>query len=29
MKKVYTEPVFKELDGHPVFTWVKKTSNHA
>jgi len=29
MKKVYTESVFKELNGHPVFTWVKKTSNRA
>jgi len=25
MKKVYTAPVFKELDGHPAFSWVRKT----
>src|SRR6476660_3567139 len=24
-KKVYAKPVFKELNGHPVFTWVRKT----
>jgi hypothetical protein len=29
MKQMYTEPIIKELDGHPVFTWVKKTSKHA
>jgi len=25
MKKVYSTPVFKELNGHPAFTWVRKT----
>jgi hypothetical protein len=29
MKKVYTTPVFKELNGHPAFTWVKTRRKHA
>ena len=32
MKNVYATPIFKELDGHPAFTWVRrarKRTQHA